>query len=164
MTLDDLSKQAGESITRSGGPWAWLAVGLVAALLVAISYVGRLLIPAFRDYVTASAATIQSNAASIDKLTKSEELSARTHADLVESLIAAQKGITDNGENIRGVQEAIDQIAALLEDAKKTMANVPQQRETQNKLLQQIDDGIQALTQEVKRQQKPEVTSPGNGT
>lgn len=156
-TIDDAAKSASDSISRQGGPWAWLAVFLVGCLVVAVGYVGRELVPVARDYITASTATTQSNAAAIASMTASMESVHKAHASMMAATEATQEVSVANGDKLDVLMRSVDQMAEIITEARSMMANVPQQRAEQTRLLQQIDESIRALAEELRR-------PPANGS
>lgn len=151
---EDLAKDVFHETNKQGGPIAVLAIMLVAAMLCGIGALGYLLIPVMRDYVSASTATLKSNAKSFSELSASMSTVHQAHASMMTSTEAVQSAVLENGTKIEELREIVTQMSEIVKEARTLMQGVPSQRlqqhEEQLKKLQSIDDSLQQLLQEFK--------------
>lgn len=151
---EDSAKEVLREASRQGGPIAVMAIMLVAAMLAGIGATGWILIPAIRTYVETSASTVQQNAQSFRTLSESMTTVHQVHTAMMRSTEATQIAVLDNGEKLNELQTIVLQMSEIVQQARKLMEGVPEQRlqqhEEQLRKLQSIDDSLQQLLLEFK--------------
>lgn len=155
--IEDVIRDGSKEVLKREGPLAWLAVLLVSAMLVGIGYVATLIVPAMRDYVAESTESVKRNTKSFEDLAKSMETVHQAHASMMAALETTQQTLTSSEAKIEKLIASVDAMGAIVDEARRMMSSVPEQRATQHseqmRLLQRIDDSIKELAGELRQQQ-----------
>ena len=129
------------------GPWALLCL----IMLLGVGFKANQIIDAYMSYVSESKQLIV-------KISESTVERDKVHASQLESLDTLQTAITLRADEHLKHEKVMQDILALMTEAKDLMQDVPQLREEQLVLLKRIDDGIQRLS--VLLENQPPITEP----
>ena len=117
------------------GPWALLCL----IMLLGVGWKANDIIDAYMAYVSESRIVMSSLTTAMADVNK-------VHASQLESLDTLQEAAVSRSSEHVQHEKLMQDILALMQEARTLMEDVPNQRQEQLVILQRIDAGIQQLT------------------
>lgn len=139
-----LSDATIDRLSRWGPAWLLVFV-MIGGIGYGVWSIGNRLVPALTSYVTASRDIDQQNSKHVALLVSAQEMTSVEHKSMLAGMKTLQTAIEERHQEHEEQTASIAKMLALIESAVEEMSVVPEQREEQLKLLQQIKAGIEEL-------------------